>query len=526
MDECLTHESITVPIGTTENRTIFSQDLNTIPHILICGYTGTGKTSFAQTILANIMQHYTPADIRFIIYDSKMVDYGIFHNTPHMLLPVIMDAQKAVAAFAWAQVETRKRFRTISEAHARDITSYNHNAQETGSDKLPHIYMVIDDYSSLEITDENAAIIETILKEGRAVGIHLVLVTSSTSSKILKKDIRSNIPCRISFRVSSKADSRMAIDSNGAEALNIPGEILFRWQNTLAKCQASYIPYEEVKTMIENIKLTNPIYYSDEILHKFEQCVAEKEMSTKRVSGYAPEEVSDKYDELLPVAIEAMVETGMASVSMLQQRLKLGYSRAAHLVDQMEEIGVVGPFEGSKPRQVLITKKQWQEMQYKQGMMNLATDIPPAFNESEFWQDTTKFSPEGFHTEDNSEKPDILMRSYPLFYIGKNCLSVSDNRIKLQIKIATKFGPGTISPSFNGKSVAELIYKKPGLFSVGYIQFKIKPGIDIIASPLLNISHHNLDNFLKIEFERADAKKVREYMEQIAKDIGKSLIVL
>ena len=505
-------ESVIVPIGITEDKTVLSQDLNAVPHILVCGYTGAGKTSFVQTILTNMIQQYTPADIRFIIYDSKMVDYSIFNGLSHMLIPVITDSTKAIAALAWAGTEARKRFRVISEIHTRDIVSYNQKAREIGSKTLPHIYMVIDDYSALKMTDEDTAMIETVLKEGRPVGIHLMLVTASTSARILKKDIRSNIPCRISFRVSSRADSRAAIDLNGAETLNIPGEILIRWQNTLTKCQASYTPYEEVKTILENHKLTISSSYNEEVLG-----AVEKMIFGASWSGYE----EDAYDELLPSAIEMVVETGMASVSMLQRRLKLGYSQAARLVDQMEEKGVVGPFEGSKPRQVLISKEQWQEMQCKQGMEDLVSNASAVFSPVQEELDYEE-------NDENSENFGISMRNYPLFYVGENSLAVSDNQLKLQIRTATKRGSCTMMPSFSGQSVEKLIYKRPGLFSTGYIQFKLKPTTDITERTLhlLDSLNKDLDNLLKIEFKGADAKKVRQYAEQISEDIGIFLTVL
>jgi S-DNA-T family DNA segregation ATPase FtsK/SpoIIIE len=218
-----------------------------------------------------------------------------------------------------------------------------------------------------------------VAQMGRAAGMHLIIATQRPSADVITGLMKANIPSRIAFAVASSLESRIILDTTGAEKLVGRGDMLYFPLGTgkPQRVQGCLISDEEVAAVVGFIKQNSgSAEYSDEIIQEIEQHAAEKEKGAKGVGGSAPEEAGSDYDELLPAAIEVVVETGMASVSMLQRRLKLGYSRAARLVDQMEEKGVVGPFEGSKPRQVLITKEQWQEMQFKQGMVDTAPPEP------------------------------------------------------------------------------------------------------------------------------------------------------
>jgi S-DNA-T family DNA segregation ATPase FtsK/SpoIIIE len=218
-----------------------------------------------------------------------------------------------------------------------------------------------------------------VAQMGRAAGMHLIVATQRPSADVITGLMKANIPSRIAFAVASSLESRIILDNTGAEKLVGRGDMLYLplGAGKPTRVQGCLITDEEVASVVEFIKRSGTAQYDESVLHQIEQNVAEKEKGSKGVGGSAPEDVDNTFDELLPSAIEVVVETGMASVSMLQRRLKLGYSRAARLVDQMEEKGVVGPFEGSKPRQVLITKEQWQEMQYKQGMVDTAPDALP-----------------------------------------------------------------------------------------------------------------------------------------------------
>jgi len=353
-----------------------------LPHLLIAGTTGSGKSVCTNSLIISLLYKATPEEVRLIMVDPKMVELGIYNGIPHLLIPVVTDPKKAAGALQWAVVEMMKRYRAFSEVGVRDLASYNaHAAKTEGMDKMPQIVVVIDELADLMLVaaKEVEESICRVAQMGRAAGMHLVIATQRPSADVITGLMKANIPSRIAFAVASSLESRIILDQTGAEKLVGRGDMLYfpLGSGKPTRVQGCLISDEEVARVVEFVKQSGTAQYDEAVLHEIEQNVAEKEKGSKGVGGSAPEEVGDAFDELLPAAIEVVVETGMASVSMLQRRLKLGYSRAARLVDQMEEKGVVGPFEGSKPRQVLITKEQWQEMQYRQGMVDLAPDAPP-----------------------------------------------------------------------------------------------------------------------------------------------------
>ena len=353
-----------------------------LPHLLIAGTTGSGKSVCTNSLIISLLYKATPDEVRLIMVDPKMVELGIYNGIPHLLIPVVTDPKKAAGALQWAVVEMMKRYRTFSEIGVRDLASYNaHAARSDELEKMPQIVIVIDELADLMLVaaKEVEESICRVAQMGRAAGMHLIIATQRPSADVITGLMKANIPSRIAFAVASSLESRIILDTTGAEKLVGRGDMLYFPLGTgkPQRVQGCLISDEEVAAVVGFIKQNSgAAQYDQEIIHDIEQHAAEKEKGAKGVGGSAPEEVGEEYDELLPSAIEVVVETGMASVSMLQRRLKLGYSRAARLVDQMEEKGVVGPFEGSKPRQVLITKEQWQEMQFKQGMVDVAPAEP------------------------------------------------------------------------------------------------------------------------------------------------------
>ena len=353
-----------------------------LPHLLIAGTTGSGKSVCTNSLIISLLYKATPEEVRLIMVDPKMVELGIYNGIPHLLIPVVTDPKKAAGALQWAVVEMMKRYRAFSEVGVRDLASYNaHAARSDGLEKMPQIVIVIDELADLMLVaaKEVEESICRVAQMGRAAGMHLIIATQRPSADVITGLMKANIPSRIAFAVASSLESRIILDTTGAEKLVGRGDMLYFPLGTgkPQRVQGCLISDEEVAAVVGFIKQNSgAAEYDQEIIHEIEQHAAEKEKGAKGVGGSAPEEVGEEYDELLPSAIEVVVETGMASVSMLQRRLKLGYSRAARLVDQMEEKGVVGPFEGSKPRQVLITKEQWQEMQFKQGMVDAAPAEP------------------------------------------------------------------------------------------------------------------------------------------------------
>lgn len=507
---------VVVPIGTTEDGNTFVQDLGQIPHILVCGFTGSGKTSFVQAVTTNIATKYAPEKVKFIIFDTKRVDYTAFKEMPHLLLPVESDSNRATGIISWLSAEGKNRFKMFADTATKDIVSYNKQCEENGNETLPYIFAILDDFSSLQLSNDITSPLIDVLKNGRVVGIHLIIVTSLTSSKILQKDILSNVPCRIAFCVSTRADSRVAIEQNGAETLSVPGELIFRYQNQLVKCQGVYIPDEEVDKAIKKLQhqsRKNISALGNMAANIFDDSASSQQDKTT---------VTDfDEDPMLPYAVDAVLEAGQASTSLIQRKLKIGYARAARIIDLMEQLGIVSPYEGSMPRKVLITRGQWQTMRY-------GDDIPSPAKVVETHNPSvgaTAFIPV---KTDEEEPPDIKMRNFAQFSFNGIGVCIRDNQIRISNKVMTRLGPGKTTVSFNGKSVAGLTYKKPHLFSRGYIQFRMKPKVNIINnySDLITVTRDNISNLLKIEFSGDVARTMKSFMVQISEDIGVSLDLL
>ena len=346
-------------------------NISKLPHMLIAGTTGSGKSVCMNSLILSLLYKATPDEVRLIMIDPKMVELGIYNGIPHLFIPVVTDPKKAAGALQWAVVEMLKRYRLFSEAQVRDLASYNAlQKNEPDGQTLPQVVIVIDELADLMLcaAKEVEESICRVAQMGRAAGMHLIIATQRPSADVITGLMKANIPSRIAFAVSSSLESRIILDTSGAEKLIGMGDMLYAPIGTgkPLRVQGSFVSDEEREEVVRFIKQNSEAQYSDDIIAQIEKSAAEAD----KKSGPAPE--ADKpaksdYDELLPQAVDVILETKQASVSMLQRRLKLGYSRAARMVDQMEEMGIVGPFEGSKPRKILITKEQWQEMQYVQG---------------------------------------------------------------------------------------------------------------------------------------------------------------
>jgi len=243
---------IMIPMGMTEQGDMLIRDLSSIPHILVCGFTGTGKTAFVQTIMSVMLSKQSPSDIKLIIYDSKRIEYGLFANTPHLFVPVIYDRDKAIAMLKFLAEESCKRFRLFAEAQCKDYEKYN-SLQTDDTKKLPEIFFVMDDFSSLSLDKNDMYEFLNVLKNGRIAGIHLIVISSMASTKVLQKELISNIPCRICFRLSSKTESRNILEQSGAEELFVPGEMIYKFQNDSCKCQCAYATYENIDAVMKSV---------------------------------------------------------------------------------------------------------------------------------------------------------------------------------------------------------------------------------------------------------------------------------
>lgn len=344
-------------------------DIAKMPHMLIAGTTGSGKSVCINSILISILYKSTPEEVRLIMVDPKMIELGVYNGIPHLLIPVVTDPKKAAGALNWAVTEMMRRYKLFSEVGARDLKSYNaemeRNISEGGSgEKLPQVVIVIDELSDLmavarsEVED---AIIR-LAQMARAAGMHLIIATQRPSADVITGLMKTNIPSRIAFAVASGIDSRIILDQTGAEKLLGKGDMLYfpLGLQKPQRVQGCFVSDQEVEEVVSFVKQCGTVEYDQGILDHIEKQSQQAEAAANG-GGSAGGGFEDDDDEKFDEAVEIVVESGQASVSMLQRRLKLGYSRAARLVDEMEDRGIVGPFEGSKPRQVLITRQEWQE---------------------------------------------------------------------------------------------------------------------------------------------------------------------
>ena len=344
-------------------------NIEKLPHVLIAGTTGSGKSVCTNSLIISLLYKSTPDEVRFIMVDPKMVELAPYNGIPHLLIPVVTDPKKAAGALQWAVFEMMKRYKTFSENGVKKLEEFNKLAAvREDLEKLPSVVVVIDELADLMLVaaKEVEESICRVAQMGRAAGVHLVIATQRPSADVITGLMKANIPSRIAFAVASSLESRIILDTTGAEKLVGKGDMLYAplGEGKPTRVQGCFISPEEIEEVVAYVKESGEANYSQEVIAQIEQSVQEKDSKGGKgaASAAADNDGSDE-DELLPAAVDVVLETGQASVSMLQRRLKLGYSRAARLVDQMEDRGIVGPFEGSKPRQLLITRAQWDEMQ-------------------------------------------------------------------------------------------------------------------------------------------------------------------
>ncbi|HCH28626.1 MAG TPA: DNA translocase FtsK, partial [Ruminococcaceae bacterium] len=318
------------------------------------------------SIIVSILYKATPDEVKLLMIDPKVVELGVYNGIPHLLVPVVTDPKKAAGALGWAVTEMEKRYAMFADRGVRDIEGYNRFVDtlkdEPDIKKLPHIVIIIDELADLMMTAPNEVedSINRIAAKARAAGMHLLIATQRPSVDVVTGVIKANIPTRIAFAVSSQTDSRTILDYGGAEKLLGKGDMLFSplGASKAKRIQGCFVSDKEVQKVVDFVKLSAKADYDDDIMYEIErQAAIEKSKKT----GLPEDAPGD--DPLLNDAILCVIEMGQASTSLLQRKLKLGYARAARIVDEMEARGVVGPYEGSKPRKVLITKDQFMEQQ-------------------------------------------------------------------------------------------------------------------------------------------------------------------
>ena len=350
-----------------------------LPHMLIAGTTGSGKSVCMNSIIISLLYKASPDDVKLIMVDPKMVELGIYNGIPHLLIPVVTDPKKAAGSLQWAVTEMMRRYKAMSDAGVRDLESYNSivENQEMEGKKLPQVVVIIDELADLMLVaaKEVEESICRIAQMGRAAGIHLVIATQRPSADVITGLMKANIPSRIAFAVASAMESRIILDTQGAEKLVGKGDMLFApiGDGKPKRVQGCFVSDPEVEAVANYVKSHYITEYDQQVMEEIERKAVQT--GNGKATASDPEPNADELDgdEMLPAAVDVILETGQASVSMLQRRLKLGYARAARIVDEMEEKGIVGPFQGSKPRDILITKEKWETMR-SGGSMQMGFD--------------------------------------------------------------------------------------------------------------------------------------------------------
>ena len=344
-------------------------DLAKMPHLLVAGTTGSGKSVCLNTMIVSLLYNANPDEVKLIMIDPKKVEFTVYRSIPHLLVPVVADPRKAAGALSWAVAEMDKRYALFADNGVRNLQGYNNYALAEGLPKMPQIVIIIDELSDLMMAASNEVedSICRLAQKARAAGMHLIVATQRPSVDVITGLIKANIPSRIAFAVKSQIDSRTIIDTQGAEKLLGNGDMLYCpvGLSKPVRVQGSYVSDEEIERVIDFVTSQGEVKYDDAVMQEIELKAAQE---GKKKSGSAVDTDNmgaggDYDDEMFPKAVEVVVEAGMASTTLLQRKLKLGYARAARIVDELSEKGIIGPFEGSKPRKVLITKEQWYQMQ-------------------------------------------------------------------------------------------------------------------------------------------------------------------
>ena len=356
---------LTVALGKDIEGKIILADLAKMPHLLIAGTTGSGKSVCTNSMIQSVLYRASPKEVKIMLIDPKQVEFGIYNGIPHLLVPVVTDPRKAAGALGWAVNEMLGRYKTFAENNVRDLQSYNALARKSDTLKeLPLILIVIDELADLMMAaaSEVEDSIIRLAQMARAAGMHMVIATQRPSVDVITGLIKANIPSRLALTVASAVDSRTILDAGGAEKLLGYGDMLCMpvGQPKPRRVQGCFVTNREVESVVDFLKNTEKQEYDQQIIDEIERQAAASGKTSGKGGG---DDLGDgDEDDMLPQAIEAVVEAGMASTSMLQRRLRLGYARAGRIMDQLEERHIIGPHEGSKPRQVLITRQQWQEM--------------------------------------------------------------------------------------------------------------------------------------------------------------------
>ncbi|MBR5121103.1 MAG: DNA translocase FtsK [Oscillospiraceae bacterium] len=365
------------PVGKDIEGKIVFGDISKMPHLLIAGTTGSGKSVFTNSIIMSILYNASPDEVKLILVDPKQVEFPIYNGIPHLLIPVVTEAKKAAGALGWAVVEMLKRYKMFADNSVRDIKDYNKLAAEKEELKpLPQIVIIVDELADLMMAapKEVEDYICRLAQLARAAGMHLVIATQSPRVSIVTGLIKANIPSRVALKVSNQIDSSVILDEGGAEKLLGNGDMLYKpvGLGKPLRVQGSFVTTQEIKRVVDFLKAQSSVQYDEEVASEIEKHIPVAKGEKPEASSSSESSVGA--DDMTERAIEAVIEAGQASTSYLQRKLKLGYARAARIMDELEEMGIVGPADGSKPREVRITQSQWLERRANLGAPDYNTD--------------------------------------------------------------------------------------------------------------------------------------------------------
>ena len=366
----VSRSKLTVALGRDIGGQAAFGDLAKMPHLLIAGSTGSGKSVCINSIIVSLLYKASPDEVKLLMVDPKVVELGIYNGIPHLLVPVVTDAKKAAGALAWAVTEMLKRYNTFADNNVRDIFGYNELADMTeGMKRMEQVVIIIDELADLMMVapHEVEESIFRLAQMARAAGMYLIIATQRPSVDVITGVIKANIPSRIAFAVSSQVDSRTIIDMGGAEKLLGRGDMLFlpMGESKPKRIQGCFVSDKEIEKVVEFVKQGNTTEYNEEVSSEIDRQAELTVKAKGKNNGGGDGEPGGEMDDVLMQAIEFVVDAGQASTSMLQRRLRVGYARAGRLIDEMEQMGIVGPHEGSKPRTVLMNKNQFMEMKMR-----------------------------------------------------------------------------------------------------------------------------------------------------------------
>ena len=354
-----TKQKIPIIIGRDFNDKILIEDLTQLPHLLVAGTTGTGKSNFLSTIIVDIVYKLKPSEVKLVLVDTRKTNFQRFNALPHLLIPVITEAQKAIGMLAYLIQEMSNRYKLFKEKKVDNIDSYN----EISEEKLPRIITIIEDFYDLmaETEKEIEKYIQRLIQMCRTSGINMIISTQRPSTNVITGVIKANIPSRIAFKVPSQNDSKTIINVAGAEELLMYGDILFSkvGECKIRRVQTPYISDKEIEDIMNEMKTNNELHYNTKVLN----CLNKNDSNFEEDKDF--EYGNNEMDPFLTEAIENVIETGQASTSFIQRRFNIGYARAGRIIDQMEEIGIISRYLESKPRKVLITLEEWSRLRNK-----------------------------------------------------------------------------------------------------------------------------------------------------------------